>query len=106
MAWNPEPEVAAARDFGQRFGADQVVVFFTNPNGQVGYASYGKTRRLCDQARSAADEVFEGMAHAFARAGGNSSPEMPNWPMRTDTVSKTVGTGDSLLFKHTGTDVK
>ena len=28
MAWNPKPEVAAARDFGQKFKAKQVVIVF------------------------------------------------------------------------------
>ena len=48
MAWNPSPEVAAARDFGKKFGADRVVIIYTKPGGQCGMASYGATKAICD----------------------------------------------------------
>ena len=32
MAWNPSPEVAAARDFGKQFDADRVVIYYATPN--------------------------------------------------------------------------
>lgn len=65
MAWNPSPQVAAARDFGNRFGADRVIIFYTLPDGRVGYSSYGKTRALCDATGKAADRVFDAMGKAF-----------------------------------------
>ena len=48
MTWNPTPEVAAARDFGKKFDADRVVIIWTTPHGQVGMASYGATKKICD----------------------------------------------------------
>jgi hypothetical protein len=51
MAWNPGPEVAAARDFGKKFDADRVVIIWTNEAGKCGMASYGRTKALCDQTK-------------------------------------------------------
>ena len=59
MAWNPSPEVAVARDAAGRLGADRAVIVFTLPDGRFGYASYGKTRELCANARKLADRLFE-----------------------------------------------
>lgn len=39
MAWNPSPEVAAARDFGKKFNADRVIIIYANEaNETLGYA--------------------------------------------------------------------
>ena len=51
MAWNPEPEVAAARDFVNNFDADRVVIIWTSEAGQCRMASYGRTKSLCDQTK-------------------------------------------------------
>ena len=58
MPWNPSPEVAVARDFGNKFGADRVVVVYTTPEGKMGYASYGKTTALCAETKKLADAIF------------------------------------------------
>ena len=60
MAWNPSPEVAAARDFGEKFGDDQVIILRVNyTTRQMGYASWGKTRALCDDAERLAELAYE-----------------------------------------------
>ncbi len=59
MAWNPSPQVAAARDYGTKFGCKQVIVYFVQDDGRVGYASWGKTRELCASAKVIADNVFD-----------------------------------------------
>ncbi len=60
MAWNPHPEVAAARDFGKKFGKDRVIIIHVNDaTGDMGYASYGRTRALCDDTKRLADATFE-----------------------------------------------
>ena len=59
MAWNPAPEVAAARDFARKFGADKAVILFTLKDGRLGYASYGETRALCAEARKLGDAVYD-----------------------------------------------
>jgi len=59
MAWNPSPKVAAAQEIGQRFGKDQVIVFMIDRKKDiVEYASWGKTKSLCDNARKIADAAF------------------------------------------------
>lgn len=68
MAWNPSPEVAAARDFGQKFGADEVVILFVRPGGQFCYASYGKPRDLCNAARKWADVAFDAVFDHLAKS--------------------------------------
>lgn len=66
MAWNPAPEVAAARDFGKRFGARRVVILFESEDGRIGYASYGKTRVLCDETKGVADAAYEAFGESLA----------------------------------------
>lgn len=50
MAWNPTPEVAVARDFGKRFGYDEVIILAVRRDGCVDAWSYGRTKALCDRA--------------------------------------------------------
>ncbi len=71
MAFNPTPQVAVARDFAKKFGADRVVIYFVKPDGQYGYASYGKTKELCKQAGCVADKTFAAMGEAFVREEEN-----------------------------------
>jgi hypothetical protein len=59
MAWNPCPEVAAARDFGTRFKANRVVITYITEDGKIGYASYGKTKELCAETKRLADALHK-----------------------------------------------
>lgn len=62
MAFNPSPEVAAARDIAKRFKAKQVIVLMISDNGDdehLQYASYGETKALCDDAKKIADAAFD-----------------------------------------------
>lgn len=61
MAWHPSPEVAVARDASRKLGnADQVIIIHVNRDkGQVGMASYGKTKDLCNQAGKLGNVLFE-----------------------------------------------
>lgn len=70
MAWNPAPEVAAARDFGARFGAERVVILYALPDGRIGYASYGKTRKLCDATKDVAEASLKAFGEAIVRQQG------------------------------------
>jgi len=64
MAWNPSPEVAVARDAAKKLNAEMCVVLYVDlRKGQMGYASYGKTRALCDETKKLAD-------HCYAAAKG------------------------------------
>jgi len=57
MAWNPSPEVAAARDFAKKFGWGRVVIMYET-KGKFGYTSYGTTKALCSSARRIADWLW------------------------------------------------
>lgn len=61
MAWNPSPEVAVARDVAAKINknVDRVIILYTTDDGRMGYASYGKTKPLCEQTRKLADAVYE-----------------------------------------------
>lgn len=84
MAWNPEPEVAVARDYGKRFGFDMVIIVGI-ANGKLGCATYGKTRAECDGAAVLGQEAMRAVenrlsiASAMAESGvvpcPSSSPE-------------------------------
>lgn len=59
MAWTPTPRIAAARDFGRKFNHPIVIVLHINEDGSIGYASYGKTPKLCKTAKRLADFAFD-----------------------------------------------
>ena len=67
MAWNPSPEVAAARDFATKFGADRVVILYTTASGQIGYDSYGKTKALCKEAAVLGDIAYQAVYDELAK---------------------------------------
>ena len=70
MSWNPSPEVAAARDFGEKFGDDQVVIIrVNNATGRIGFASWGKTKALCDGARLLGDIAYDAIYAEVERQG-------------------------------------
>lgn len=60
MAWNPSPEVAAARDAAKKLDdAPMVVLIYVSRKGGIGMASYGKTMALCRSAGKLGDYLFE-----------------------------------------------
>ena len=59
MAFNPSPKVACARDFANKFDQKMVIIFHIDGKGRIGYASYGETRALCDEAKNVADQLFD-----------------------------------------------
>lgn len=62
MAWNPSPKVCAAREFGQRFGKDQVIILSLDlRKGTLEMTSYGRTKELCDQAKGLGDAAYEAL---------------------------------------------
>jgi len=63
MAWNPSPEVAAARDFGKKFNYDKVyIIAVSERRSQFEIISYGETKQKCDEAKKYADELFNKIA--------------------------------------------
>lgn len=58
------PTVDAARSVAEQYGLDTVVIYYTKPTGEIGYASYGSTRVLCRDARAVRDRIYDAaMAH-------------------------------------------
>ena len=66
MAWNPSPEVKVARDAAQKLDAEMCVVIYVNRKEQIGYASYGRTKALCDETKKLADHCLESAMDWFA----------------------------------------
>lgn len=72
MAWNPTPQVAIARDAAARIGeeikapVDRIVVLYTTEDGRFGYASYGKNKSLCGEARRLGDHLYAAASEWFA----------------------------------------
>lgn len=60
MAWNPSPEVAVARDAAKKLGVDQVVmIVVSHSKDQMGYITYGATKKLCDHAKGLGEAAYE-----------------------------------------------
>jgi hypothetical protein len=50
MAFNPSPKVAAARDYGNKFDRDIVVIIsFNKKSSRYEIVSYGKTKEFCNK---------------------------------------------------------
>lgn len=63
MAFNPTPTVAVARDFAKTYSKKQVIILHLDDE-HLGYASYGTTRALCDDAAELADVAYKAiLAH-------------------------------------------
>jgi hypothetical protein len=67
MAWNPSPEVAAARDFGKKFDADQVIiVYMKHKTRQMGSVTYGRTMELCRDTKPLGDIAYQAVREAIS----------------------------------------
>lgn len=64
MAWNPSPEVAAARDFAKKFDKRRVIILYES-HGQFGYTSYGETLPLCASAERIGDRLWDSFRKAL-----------------------------------------
>ena len=64
MAFNPDPKVAAARNFGNKFNKDMVIILSLKGD-KLEYASYGTTKNLCSKAKKLADVAFGAILNSF-----------------------------------------
>ena len=65
MVWNPSPKVAMARDIGQRLRKDQVIILMIDEDERtLESVTYGRTKRLCDQAKKLGDIAYEAVIDA------------------------------------------
>ncbi len=61
MAWNPTKDVAIVRDAANALNAPMAVIVYVSADGrQLGTASYGRTKSLCEKA----DELREHLRKA------------------------------------------
>lgn len=66
MAWNPSPQVAAARDIGRRFKRPQVIIIMLDQEiGEIELATYGETRELCREAGKLGDVAYDAVRSWF-----------------------------------------
>ncbi len=66
MAFNPSPQVAAARNFAKQFRKQQVIIIAIG-DGMMEYASYGETPNLCADTRKLADIAYDALMDEFKR---------------------------------------
>ena len=69
MAWNPSPKVKIARDFSNKFNKKMVIIFSIDDENQLEYASYGRDKSLCDNAKQIADDLFNYMMKGYIPFG-------------------------------------
>ncbi len=53
------PNITDARRLAVTHNLKRCVIFFTGPDGRIGYASYGKTKALCASTRRVADGMWD-----------------------------------------------
>ena len=88
MAWNPDPEVAALRDYAAKFNRPVVVAFSLHADGQkFQMVTFGKDKKLCKLAASFGDQI----AHAVAE-GDIAAPEIePDADVHGATLWQRIG---------------
>jgi len=60
MAWNPSSKVAADRDAANKFNYPKAVLILVNEKtGNIEAASYGQTKKMCDECGELADFLLE-----------------------------------------------
>lgn len=60
MVWNPEPEVAVARDYGRKFGCNKVIIIGINDEkDRFEIISYGKTKAECNYLKNITSDQIE-----------------------------------------------
>ena len=68
MAWNPEPEVAAARDFGKKFNKP-IVVIVAISDTKLQVTTYGQTIQLCGMAAKIGDVAYDAIMEYMDEGG-------------------------------------
>lgn len=72
MAWNPDPEVAALRDYAAKFNRPVVVTFSIHAGGErFQMVTFGATKKLCKLAASFGDQIAKAVS-----SGDIAAPEI------------------------------
>lgn len=60
MTWNPEPEIAALRDYAKKFKQTKVILISLDENtNKFGVMSYGETKQKCSQVQKTANVIHK-----------------------------------------------
>lgn len=82
MAWNPEPSIAALREFARKFDRPVVVTFSIDRDGERFYIdTFGETKSLCRLAGSFGDKIASAVA-----SGQIAAPEIGPVPTPAASV--------------------
>jgi hypothetical protein len=66
MAFNPSPKVRAAAKIASDFQCHQVIILTINTiRGELEYASYGTTPKLCADAKKRADIAYKAVHDSY-----------------------------------------
>ena len=58
MAWNPSPKVSDCRTIARKWKRDRVIILALDDR-TMEMASYGETKRLCDDAKKLGDVAYD-----------------------------------------------
>ena len=64
MAFNPSPKVADARKIAGEWDKEQIIIFAIDGD-EIEYASYGKNKGLCNEAKRLGDVCFDAIMEYF-----------------------------------------
>ena len=68
MAFNPSPKVAEARDLAKKYGKTKVIIFMIDDDaGTMEYASFGKDKAMCNDAKKLADVAYRAIYEYLSR---------------------------------------
>lgn len=60
MAFNPSPNVLDCCDIAKKWNKPQIIILAVDPiAGTLEYASYGKNKAHCDEAKRLADAAYQ-----------------------------------------------
>ena len=59
------PTISETKAIAERKGLRRCVILFQLADGRVGYASYGKTKELCNSTRVIMDNTFNALEAEF-----------------------------------------
>ena len=68
MAFNPSPKVSEARDLAKKYGKTKVIIFMIDDDkGTMEYASFGKDKAMCSDAKMLADLAYKAIHDHLSR---------------------------------------
>jgi hypothetical protein len=67
MAWNPHPKVADCREIARRWGSKHLIIILAMDcdANTLEMATYGDTKKRCNEARRLGDEAYDAILDAF-----------------------------------------